>query len=277
MNNRGLAVIKVENKLSSSFLLQPTVQSVSPQFGSVKGGSFLTIKGDGFSLDNSQTYVHIGGVACKIDSISYSQIRCKTSEKRASQALDVEVKVNGVEAHCSSIFGCSFTYSTSKTPKVDSVTPSAIVGTNNVIRIYGSGFPSKMSDLDVRIGNISCTVVSSSQYSASCRLGPIVAGKHTLRIHIAGQGLAMFEADASSTVDSLAKVSSLTPVEGSIMGGTEVSIKGSGFDTTEGRTTVEIGDQYCTVIRVTSSEVGCITSAHSPGSFEVHTDKYYTS
>lgn len=266
----------MENKLRSSFLLQPTVQSVSPQSGSVKGGSILTIKGDGFSLDNSQTYVHIGGAACKIDSISYNQIRCKTSEKSASQALDVEVKVNGVEAHCSSIFSCSFTYSTSKTPKVDSVEPSAIVGTDNVIRIYGSGFPSKMSDLDVQIGNISCTVMSSSQYSASCRLGPIVAGKHTLRIHVAGQGLATFEADASSTIDSRAAVSSLTPVEGSIKGGTELSIKGSGFDPTEGRTTVQIGAHYCTVTRVTSSEVGCITSAHSPGSFEVQTDKCYT-
>ena len=193
----------------------------------------------------------------------------KTSAKDASQALAVDVKVNGMGSHCDSIVGCSFTYSAAKTPKVDSVTPSAIVGNSNTIRIYGSGLTSKASDLDVKIGDTSCVVTSSSQYLASCQVGPIVAGKHDVKIHIAAQGFAMFESGASSVIESLAVVSTIAPIEGSIMGGTELSISGSGFDPAAGHTTVKIGVNYCAVVRVTSSEVVCRTSAHAPGSFEV--------
>lgn len=264
VNNRGYAAIKIENSLDASFTLLPTVQSVSPQTGSMMGGSILTISGDGFSPNPD---VKIGGAPCQILSSSYTQIKCQTAATSTSQSLPVIVRVHSVESYC--VSSCMFTYSAAKTPRVDSLTPSAIVGDDNTIRIYGSGLPSKASDLDIKIGTTSCTVTSSSQYSASCRVGSVVAGKHDVKIHVAGQGFAMFEAGASPVIDSLAILLSLTPTEGSIMGGAELSIKGSGFDPVPGRTTVKIGANFCSIVRVTSSEVICRTSAHDPGSFEV--------
>lgn len=264
VNNRGYAAVKMENSLNPSFTLLPTVQSVSPQTGSMMGGSILTISGDGFSPDPD---VVIGGAPCQILSSSYTQIKCQTPAKGVSQSLPVVVRVQGLESNCAS--SCMFTYSEAKTPRVDSVTPSAIVGDDKTIRIYGSGLPSKASDLDIKIGTSSCIVTSSSQYSASCRVSSVAAGKHDLKIHVAAKGFAMFEAGAAAVIDSLAVVSSITPTEGSIMGGTELSIKGSGFDPTAGHTTVKIGTNFCTIVQVTSSEVVCSTSAHSPGSFQV--------
>ena len=96
-----------------------------------------------------------------------------------------------------------------------------------------------------------------------------MAGTHDVKIHVATEGFAMFEAGASPVIDSLAILLSITPTEGSIMGGTELSIKGSGFDPVPGRTTVRIGANFCSIVGVTSSEVICRTSAHDPGSFEV--------
>ena len=264
VNNRGYAAIKIENMLNASFTLVPTVQSVSPQTGSVIGGSILTINGDGFSPNPD---VKIVGAPCHILSSSYTQIKCQTAVTSASQSLPVVVRVHGVESNCAS--SCMFTYSAAKTPRVDSLTPSAIVGDDNTIRIYGSGLPSKASDLDIKIGNTTCTVTSSSEYSASCRVGSVVAGKHDVKILVAAQGFAMFDAGVSPVIDSLAILLSITPTEGSIMGGTELSIKGSGFDPVPGRTTVKIGANFCSILRVTSSEVVCRTSAHDPGSFEV--------
>lgn len=272
VNNRGSAAIEIAQSLNAVFTLRPSIHSVSPQTGSLMGGSILTIRGDGFSSDPDQSVVQIGGAPCKILSASYAQVQCQTVAKNSSRALAVVVKINGVESNCDSSVGCSFTYLTAKTPEIDSITPSAIVGTDNVIRIYGSRLPSRKSDLDVKIGNTSCTVISSSPYSASCRVGSVVAGKHDVKILVAGQGFAMFEAGTSSMMESLAIVSSITPTEGSIMGGTELSIKGSGFDPAAGRTTVKIGANFCTIVRVTSSEVICRTSAHGPGSLEVCTD-----
>lgn len=236
------------------------------------GGTILTIKGDGFSSDRNHIDVQIAGAPCKLVFASYTQVQCQTAAKTESKALTVVLKVNGMESKCDFRVGCSFTYSASRTPKVDSVTPSAIVGTDNVIRIYGSGLPSRISDLDVKIGSTTCVVTSTSPYSASCRVGLVVAGTHDVKIYVAGQGFVMFEAGASAMIDSLAIVSSITPSEGSIMGGTELSIKGSGFDSTSGQTTVKIGTKYCTVTRITFSEVVCRTSAHAPGSFEVRFD-----
>lgn len=228
------------------------------------GGLILTINGDGFFPNPD---VKIGGAPCQIVWSTYTQIKCQTAATSTPQSLPVVVGVHGVESYCAS--NCMFTYSAAKTPRVDSVTPSAIVGVDNTIRIYGSGLPSKASDLDIKIGNTSCTVTSSSEYSASCRVSSVVAGTHDIKIHVAAEGFAMFEAGASPVIDSLAILSRITPTEGSIMGGTELSIKGSGFDPVPGRTTLKIGANFCSIVRVTSSEVICRTSAHDPGSFEV--------
>lgn len=264
VNNRGYAAIKIETSFNASFILLPTVQSVSPQTGSLMGGSILTINGDGFSPNPD---VRIGGAPCQILSSSYTQIKCQTAATSTSQSLPVVVRVHGVDSYCAS--SCMFTYSADKTPRVDSLTPLAIVGDDNTIRIYGSGLPGKASDLDIKIGNTSCTVKSSSQYLASCRIGSVVAGTHIVKIHVSTQGFAMFEAGASPVIDSLAILLSITPTEGSIMGGTELTIKGSGFDPVPGHTTVKIGANFCSIVRVTSSEVTCRTSGHGPGSFEV--------
>lgn len=264
VNNRGHAAIKIENSLNASFTLLPTVESVSPHTGSMMGGSILTISGNGFSPNPD---VKIGGAQCQILSSSYTQIKCQTTASSTSQSLPVVVRVQGVESYCAT--SCMFTYSAAETPRVDSITPSAIVGDDNTIRIYGSGLPSKVSDLHIKIGDTSCSITSSSEYSASCRVGSVVAGTHDVKIHVAGQGFAMFEAGASPVIKGLAILSSITPTEGSIMGGTELSIKGSGFDPDPGRTTVKIGANFCSIVRVTSSEVKCRTSAHGPGSFEV--------
>ena len=156
VNNRGYAAIKIANSLNASFILLPTVQSISPQAGSMMGGSILTINGDGFSPNPD---VKVGGAPCQILSSSYTQIKCQTAASSTLQSFPVVVRVHGMESYCTS--SCMFTYSAAKTPRIDSLTPSAIVGDDNIIHIYGSGLPSKTSDLDIKIGNTSCTVTSS--------------------------------------------------------------------------------------------------------------------
>ena len=268
-NNRGFAVTAIATYVTSTFTLRPSIQSVSPKTGSLMGGQILTIKGDGFISDGKRTAVNIGGALCKIISISHSEIQCQTLAKSASAVLPVVVEVNGFKSICKSAVGCWFVYSTTYTPKVDSVNPSVIDGNHSIINIYGSVLPNNRWDLDVMIGDTVCRVVSSSQYLASCRVGAVVAGKYNLKVHVAGKGFARFEAGATAIIDCPATVSSITPIEGSIMGGTEVTINGSGFDPKPGQTVVKIGANNCTIIQVTYSKVICRTLAHATGSFEV--------
>lgn len=266
-NNRGFAAIATD--VSSTFTLKPSIQSVSPTSGSLMGGQILTIKGDGFISEGKKTAVNIGGALCNIISISHDEIHCQTLAKSASPVLQVFVEVNGLKSICKSAAGCSFVYSTTYTPKVDSVNPSVIDGSHNIINIYGSVLPNNRWDLNVMIGGTVCRVISSSQYSASCQGGAFVAGKYNLKVHVAGKGFAKFEAGATAVIDCRATVSSITPTEGSIMGGTEVTISGSGFDPKPGQTVVKIGANNCAIIQVTYSKVICRTSAHATGSFQV--------
>lgn len=266
-NNRGFAAIATD--VSSTFTLKPSVQSVSPTSGSLMGGQILTIKGDGFISEGKKTAVNIGGALCNIISISHDEIHCQTLAKSASPVLQVFVEVNGLKSICKSATGCSFVYSTTYTPKVDSVNPSVIDGSHSIINIYGSVLPNNRWDLNVMIGGTVCRVISSSQYSASCQGGAFVAGKYNLKVHVAGKGFAKFEAGATAVIDCRATVSSITPTEGSIMGGTEVTISGSGFDPKPGQTVVKIGANNCAIIQVTYSKVICRTSAHATGSFQV--------
>lgn len=255
--------------MSSTFTLKPSIQSVSPTSGSLMGGQIVTVKGDGFISEGKKTAVKIGGALCNIISISHNEIQCQTLAKSASPVLQVVVEVNGFKSICKSAAGCSFVYSTTYTPKVDSVNPSVIDGSHSIINIYGSVLPNNRWDLNVMIGGTVCRVISSSQYSASCRGGAVVAGKYNLKVHVAGKGFAKFEAGATAIIDCPATVSSITPTEGSIMGGTEVTINGSGFDPKPGQTVVKIGANNCAIIKVTYSKVICRTSAHATGSFQV--------
>lgn len=268
-NNRGFAVTAIATDVSSTFTLKPSIQSVSPTSGSLMGGQIVTVKGDGFISEGKKTAVNIGGALCNIISISHNEIQCQTVAMSASPVLQVVVEVNGFKSICKSAAGCSFVYSATYTPKVDSVNPSVIDGSRSIINIYGSVLPNNRWDLNVMIGGSVCGVISSSQYSASCRGGAVVAGKYNLKVHVAGKGFAKFEAGATAIIEYPATVSSIAPTEGSIMGGTEVTINGNGFDPKPGQTVVKIGANNCAIIQVTYSKVICRTSAHATGSFQV--------
>ena len=97
----------------------------------------------------------------------------------------------------------------------------------------------------------------------------LVSGKHAIRVSISLRGRALKGADVAKQVQSRALLTNLSPTEGSVMCGTQITVTGNGFDPRPCRTTVQIGINVCTVTRVTSSEITCLTRKHNAGSFEV--------
>jgi hypothetical protein len=62
--------------------LTPLITSVSPKYGTVEGGTKITIKGTGFIADQSKAKVIIDGFNCVVDSvISETEMSCVTGSR----------------------------------------------------------------------------------------------------------------------------------------------------------------------------------------------------
>jgi hypothetical protein len=68
---------------SFEFSALPTITSVSPSAGNI-GGQYLTIKGNGFSLNLKNNTVTVDGTSCKITSSANGQINCVLNPKSAT-------------------------------------------------------------------------------------------------------------------------------------------------------------------------------------------------
>jgi hypothetical protein len=184
----------------------------------------------------------------------------------------VTVTVNNLQTSPSAY--SVFTFSEALTPQIDYVTPTNLIGLSNVLSFYGKGFPLQAADVTVTIGNQTCDVISLTQYSLQCRVGPLIAGVHGISLIVRPSGNAVFGIDAVKSVSSLALVSGISPIEGSLYGGTIVTITGNGFDSRPGQTTVRIGLYECAVQQVTNNKITCITSKHDSGSHLVRLQPY---
>ena len=66
--------------LHTLFVTHADIHKVTPQKGSVKGGTKITISGTGFGIDTSKVSVDVDGISCTIVSHTKTEIECLTGE-----------------------------------------------------------------------------------------------------------------------------------------------------------------------------------------------------
>ena len=64
----------------------PIIKEMSPQLGSIAGGPDVTIRGHGFSMDEEDITIDIGGSKCVVESSTLEEIICVTEEQAAAPA-----------------------------------------------------------------------------------------------------------------------------------------------------------------------------------------------
>ena len=79
------------------------------------------------------------------------------------------MKVNDLVASCLG-GACSYHHLTERTPVVTNVS-STSAGAGGSITVIGTGFSSNTSDITVTIGNVKCTVQSSTETEIMFTLG----------------------------------------------------------------------------------------------------------
>jgi hypothetical protein len=82
--------------LANRFTYELVISSVSPSTGSIFGGTLLTITGVNFATDLTQTKVYVGPALnwfCTIESISTTQLTCRTPSKNKAYSSGTALKV----------------------------------------------------------------------------------------------------------------------------------------------------------------------------------------
>ena len=259
----GYALIDIDRKEDRSIVLLPHIDSITPKMGSTFGGTKLTIRGGGFKFDNSTVQVFIGSDNCKVLSANYSKVVCDTLPRKGSEHLiQLIASVSGhkIPATCKVSNNCTFSYSGIITPNVTDISPSNVSTSGVLFTIKGRGFGKNVADIMVNIGTTSCQVTKVNHSHIICQAGYIGAGWNYLRVYranIGNMGVGQLK------VWSHPYVSNVYPHNGSLNGGTVLTIYGNGF--VKGHTSVKIGDKECTVLRTNQTQVQCSTMPNAMG------------
>ena len=161
---------------------------------------------------------------------------------------------------------------------IDSVSP--LHGTSNTdIEIRGRNFQSDSSCMEIMIGDYQCDLVGEMETvdgedivhcniaTTPDNLPPMPTQYYSVNINQGGYGNSLFNSVENRSFYLRALISDITPRQGSIMGGTLVTVTGEGF--LEGETQVTVGDMECDVRDVIYTRIVCKTRGAARGSQEV--------
>ncbi|MHC4942090.1 MAG: IPT/TIG domain-containing protein [Planctomycetota bacterium] len=238
----------------------PTVSSVTPADGPVAGGTAVTISGADFTT-TPDTSVSFGGTAAtSIVVVNSTTITC-TTPAHAAGAVDVTV----TNSNGSDTLPGGFTYHNA--PSLASVSPDNGPQTGGTaVTLTGSDFTG-VGVTTVTFGGLSATgVVVVNTTTITCTTPAHSPGIVDV---VVTNDFGTDTLNNGYTYNNPPTVSSVTPADGSVAGGTAVTIAGAGFTTTPD-TTVSFGGTAATsVVVVNASTITCNTPAHVAGAVDV--------
>jgi len=193
------------------------------------------------------------------------------------------VTISGKEsAVCEMPSGCTFAYALSLTPVLTQTSPLT-ANEGDTITIKGHAFSTTASENMVTIGGepcvvltaavdstfvppnctaLSCTQEMRTLVSLTCRL-PILDSTvpHTISVSVSGKGAS--PALPGGNIRVLPVIRSMSPIRGSLAGGTLVNLYGDGLSKRMGDLDVRLGSVICRVLTSNASHVTCLTNSHT--------------
>ena len=270
----GNADISVD---TTSITLVPVITAISPAGGSTQGGTYVFIRGSSFP--ESGLSVQLGDEACRIVSQTYSSLMC-VSAPQSDRRVEVVVWVTSnppTAAVCAVDGGCYFNYTSALTPIISEIAPTSLIGPSSItLNITGQLFAETAEDNVVTVGNKSCAVFFVNASFLRCMLEPVPHGNYSLYLSVCppspnessmclGRALVSFP----SPLVSPAELTTVSPSDGSVAGGTLLTLSGRGFSSEISKVSVSIGGSVCTVLTSSYSTVTCTTSPGAEGRYNM--------
>ena len=72
-----------------------TLQSVSPRFGTVVGGTSVTFTGTNFPTDTTKYTIIIDGIVCPVDAANTTSVTCTTGSRPGLVETSLEIYIDG--------------------------------------------------------------------------------------------------------------------------------------------------------------------------------------
>lgn len=76
--------------------MTPTINSMSPRFGTVVGGTSVTFTGINFNSDKTKYSVVIDGINCPVSAATTTSVTCTTGKRPGLPANTLVISVDGV-------------------------------------------------------------------------------------------------------------------------------------------------------------------------------------
>ncbi|GHU07467.1 hypothetical protein FACS189431_2090 [Alphaproteobacteria bacterium] len=255
-----------------TYVPTPTIDSVSPGYGPLAGGTSVTITGSDFDTVTGSTVVMVGGNICANPSVqSATSLTCTLPAGTAGQKA-VSVETTGGSSSKANAYEYLIA------PTIATVSPNTgptAGGTS--VTITGTGFRNAANTSVVQsvlVGTNSCTGVSvASATSLTCTvpassLSP-TNGAAPVSITTAGGTGSLAGA---YTYKNPPTITGVSPNTGSTDGGETITITGTNFHNSLGSnivTSVQIGGQTVTPIVSSSTQMTITAPAHATGSVNI--------
>ncbi|WP_051482063.1 IPT/TIG domain-containing protein [Paraburkholderia nodosa] len=233
----------------------PVITSISPTAGDPAGGTIVVIRGSGFTAGASVNFGVNPSVTSNVD--SDTQITAVTPAGLGS----VTVWVATATGATSSTAGASFTYSTpSPAPQITIIAPATgpTTGGTSVVVVSGAGFTGTVAVSFGATPAASFNVDTDTQITATSPASAV----GTVDISVTGPT----GTSSASTPDQFTfaaptpTVTGVSPTNGSVSGGTTVTVSGTGFT---GATSVAFGAAGANFTIVSDSQLTTTSPAGS--------------
>ncbi|XP_040210575.1 fibrocystin-L-like [Rana temporaria] len=235
----------------------PTVTSISPSTG--PSGTTISVFGTQFGSDATNVSVTIGNTTCVITFISDTLLNCTVTDHWGGTFPILLQNKKGFARS-----SATFTYELSMT----SISPNqGSFGGGLILTIAGSGFDGTLSK--VLICNSECKIdqMRSNASFLLCELPLNNATNVTSQICNVGVINANYGVWINNSFTYSTALTPLiydvTPKRGGTAGGTRLTISGSLFGNDASQITVTIAQSPCIVQSANSTQIVCITTAHS--------------
>ncbi|KAJ1548257.1 Fibrocystin-L [Nowakowskiella sp. JEL0078] len=284
----GYYIVKVIGfyGVSMSFIFENSliVSSSSPNYGTLGGGLAITLTGNGFNTENfggknliSITDGNENITNCQVLSSTTTELKCLTSQVKIPFAGIIQVTLDSYNYLSTSIYpvpsyfanqmnerriiscnNCSFSYDQNITPIITSISPQIGISGSN-ITIMGQGFGSDTKITLVLFNTTKCLIYDINDNKIVCNLGFGIPGLKLLNIFISGKGKSIFQ-EYELYFQHTVEILSLTPMEGSVLGGTEVYLRTSS-EISALTSKIMFNGLSCVIIDTNITHTTCLTSS----------------
>ncbi|KAI3358131.1 hypothetical protein L3Q82_003134 [Scortum barcoo] len=249
----------------------PVVTGINPSQGSNGLGTLLTVTGTGFSSDNASIFV--GQARCHVEQITATTQVCRLGG--ASAVIEMFIKsfehdkgtagsqtITVMAGNMSQTAGSSFTYDNNLTPQITGLSPytTTVIG-HQVLTIQGSNLGGQDNDSIVFVGRKECVTVQWTATDITCLLPVLPPGLYEVDVQVGNNGYPQTSNGVNTTIEYILEIHSISPLFGSFLGGTRLTVSGSGFSTNTSDNNVSIGGVECDVKAASENELQCVTQS----------------